>query len=288
MTRRGFLFTLSVLLLLGFLVTFSIYYSAKPRQLAKELTSSLKIERAGFVADDLETDLNRLIGIGLDLNSGSPNTVLTLNDRLPSDFNRARLSLWEAFAEGAYARSQSSAVDVNAQGLLDANAELLFNNGLQYLFARTDENSLQLFVPGGDTNFLSLDINLFVNDDLNSSVPWTLGSGDTNVTLRYYDTIASNAFVSSGLLSSASANQYILRYSALSTDSLTITFGRIEGSDAALKIDHSIDNLSTLTRAQIMAVFATPSKPLVVFANLDLNYTQADMNLSRKAVLARG
>jgi len=286
--RKGFLFTLSILLLLGFLVAFSTYYAAKPPALARELTASMKTGRAAFVADDLETDLNALLGIGLDINSGNPNTIVTIDDKLPSDFNRARLTRWEQFIESQYGPFISTAFDLNTQAMADANAELLFNNDTQYVFSPTDINSFQLFVPGGDTNILSLDLNVFVNDDLNNSVPWTLGSGDINVTLRYSDTLTGNSFVSSGQLSSTASNQYILRYSPNSADALTITVGRVAGSDAGLRIQHGLFNYAAMTRVRIKATLATPTKPLTVSANMDLNYSQSDMNLSRKPILARG
>ncbi|MBS3062628.1 MAG: hypothetical protein J4203_02040 [Candidatus Diapherotrites archaeon] len=286
--RRGFLFTLSILLLLGFLLAFSFDYSSKPRSIARELTASLKAEKAAFVADDLAADVNRLLGIGLDINSLSATRIVTLHDRLPSGFNRSQLTGWEQFMETGFDSLLSSTIDLNTGAMTDANAELLFSNGIQYLFASTDANSLQLFVPGGDTNIIALDLNVFVNDDLNYSVPWTTGSGDVNVTLRYSDHNAVNAFVSSGLLSSTTPNQYILRYSQLSTDALIITVGQIAGSEAGLRIEHSIDDPSTLARIAIAFTLASESKPLTVSANLDLNYAQADFNLGRKLVLARG
>ena len=285
---KGFLFTLSVFLLLGFLLSFSVYYSPKPRDLSKELTTSLKIEKAAYVADDLEIDLNRLLGVNLDLNNQSTTAIATIDDRLPSDFNRLALSAWETFVTGPYAQTISSTIDLNTAGMTDANAELFFSNGIQYLFTSTDANSVQLFVPGGDTNFTNLDINLFVNDDLNNSAPWVPGTGDTNVTLRYGDNNAANAVFSSGLLSSTAATQYLLRYSSLSTDSLTITFGRLAGSDAGIRIEDSIDNPATVVKLRIKFTVASPGKPLTVSANVDFNYVQADMNLGRRLVIARG
>ncbi len=286
--RRGFLFTFCVFLLLAFLVSFSVYYAAKPKSLARELSASLKAERAAFVVDDLETDVNRLLGVGLDINSGDPNTVVMISDRLPSDFNRAQLAEWKTFVETQLAPLLSSSIDLNTAGLADANAELLFNDGIQYVFAPSDANSLQLFVPGGDTNILAVDVNVYVSDDLNNSVPWVPGAGDINVTLRYSDNTPGNSFVSTGQLSSAALSQYVFRYSGDNADALTVSVGRLAGSDAAVRITHALTNFASTTRVTVKFTVANPVKPLTVSANMDLNYSQADMNLGRQPILARG
>ena len=72
-----------------------------------------------IVVDDVETDINKIIGTGIDINQGTTSAVIIFKDRLPGDMNKSQLLDLKEFIDTNYAGQQNSQITINVSELAD-------------------------------------------------------------------------------------------------------------------------------------------------------------------------
>jgi len=240
--EKGLVISLSTLLLFIVMVWFAAFYSEKVERQESNAMDSFAIEKAGFVADDIIFDVNRLLGAGFDVNRGTNFMAVKLNGKLPADVNRQQLLALEAFAEGGYAGRQQARIQLGFARLLDGATEMKFSNGLLYEHAyANDLNFVQFRKEGGSSpGVLTYDINLFVQGArLQSSVPWSCGSGgDVNVNLRYKDSYGESENSLGCKQGGSGSYSYSFAFVGIGGN-LVVRFGNVDGNLNAVKITHA-------------------------------------------------
>ena len=281
---KGFVISISALLLLSALLVFSQFYLNLNLERESEVVSVFSVEKAGFVKSDLSFDLNKLLETSVDVNRGVSFTEIFLRDKLPSDLNKLNVLGLRSFLSSVYAKQQNISIEVDFNKLVDGKTELVFSNALQYDYSYANDTNVFFYVPASDSNVTVFDINVTVNDSVVSSIPWSLNpSGDINVSLRYED--GNGVITSSGKLDSSTLNTFTFNYSGNPDDSFSVEIGAIEGSQKALRISESFDNAATRSSISVRAVVPSSSDNLYWFYDADLNFSVADVNSSGKILI---
>jgi len=281
---KGFVISISALLLLSALLVFSQFYLNLNLERESEVVSVFSVEKAGFVRSDLSVDLNKLLETSVDVNRGVSFTEIFLRDKLPSDLNKLNVLGLRSFLSSVYAKQQNISIEVDFNKLVDGKTELVFSNALQYDYSYANDTNVFFYVPASDSNVTVFDINVTVNDSVVSSIPWSLNpSGDINVSLRYED--GNGVITSSGKLDSSTLNTFTFNYSGNPNDSFSVEIGAIEGSQKALRISESFDNAATRSSISVRAVVPSSSDNLYWFYDADLNFSVADVNSSGKILI---
>jgi len=281
---RGFVLTFSALLIVSLLVLFAMFYLDKSQEQEQSILSGMAALKAGSLADDIEADFNRLLGTGVDINRGASLSAITLTDKLGADANKLALTGLKDFAEGSFASFQNATVQLDVSGLVDGRTELEFSNGLQYDYSYADDNIVQLYVPGGNTGIVTIDLNVTVDSYSINATPWTWQdvTGDINVNLHYVDRNSSNRVTHYGKLDSSVDNNYAFAFSAAAGDTFSINIGNIDGNLKAVRLSESIDESGVQAVVWLKVTVLSPSGGLDAYWNADLNYSQADVNVHRK------
>ncbi|MBS3058805.1 MAG: hypothetical protein J4224_00060 [Candidatus Diapherotrites archaeon] len=281
---KGFVISISALLLLSALLVFSQFYLNLNLERESEVVSVFSVEKAGFVKSDLSFDLNKLLETSVDVNRGVSFTEIFLRDKLPSDLNKLNVLGLRSFLSSVYAKQQNISIEVDFNKLVDGKTELVFSNALQYDYSYANDTNVFFYVPASDSNVTVFDINVTVNDSVVSSIPWSLNpSGDINVSLRYED--GNGVITSSGKLDSSTLNTFTFNYSGNPNDSFSVEIGAIEGSQKALRISESFDNSAAQAVISIRVVAPSPSEKLFWFYDADLNFSVADVNSFGKILI---
>ncbi len=283
-TKKGLIITISTIMMLSVAVLFAEFYAGNVSEKDSFIINSLKLDKAGFVKDDIACSLEKILGTVVDVNKGLTNTEIIFRDSLPSTINKTELLNYQSFVQSQYASKQNSSISLDLNWLIDNRTELLFSNGLAYDYSYSGDNIIDFYVPGEDTNVFSYEITISVNNDLNFTSPmdWN-GEGTIDVIINYSDN--SNSFTDSGKLNAEINNIYEIAYSETAGDSLLINIGKIDNNSNALKITESIDDSASVVAVEIKALMPSPSGGLFYYYDADLNYMQADVIVSGKMIL---
>jgi len=289
-SRKGLVISLSTLLIFIVLVWFASFYSGKVVRQEEHISDSFAIEKAGFVADDIVFDINRVLGAGYDVNKGLDFMILKLNDKISVDNNREQLLDLESFLEGDYATRQSASIVLDFSELLDGATELKFSNGLVYEHGYDDDfNFVQLRnVDASNTGALTYDINVFVQGaQLDTAVFWGCGSsGDVNVNLRYKDSFGESENLLGCKRNFNAVYSSTFTFVDLGGD-ITVRFGNVDGNLNAVRVKNTVDNPSVDILISIGMELPSPSNGIYWYYDADLNYVQGNVELNRKIELGR-
>ncbi len=282
--KKGFVLTFSVILFVSLLVLFAMFYLDKSQEQEQGILSNAALFKAGFLADDIEADFNKILGTSVDINRGNSLTTITFNEKLGADTNKLLLKSLKEFVEGALASSENASIQLDVSELVDGRTELMFSNGLQYNYSYKDINAVQFYLPAGNTNIAAIDLNVSINAASISVTPWEWQdeTGDINVNLHYVDRNSSNAITHYGKLDSTVNNEYTFTFPGGAGSSFTINIGNIDGNLKAVRLTNSIDDGNVQAGVWLKVLAPSPESPLRAFYNADLNFSQADVNINRK------
>ena len=281
MNNKGLLFAVSALLLVSSLLFFAQYYAAKTREIDSHSLDVRRVYKAGFVADDIESDFAKILGTRVKLDSNASTDKIILAAEIGGDENRLAVKGLRNFLETVYAQKQGVELDLNADNVADGKSEIFFSNGAELDFNYSGNQSIRFFVQGSDTNVFAFDINIFVNDDLNASTPWSYSpSGNVRANIRVSDSTGLKVN-SSGNLDSALINTYTLVFDGGPSDALSVSFGQMNCNQRALMVSESFDEASA--KAGILAAMLLPKsqKDLSAYYDSLLEIKVLDANVSR-------
>lgn len=283
MNQRGVVFSMAAILLSLTLLLLVTYYSSKITLDTQDLYNQFSIRKMGIVADDLDVDLNKILGTQFDVNRGTNSTTIRITEKLPADINKLKILDWNRFVDQNYARQQNATIQLDVGKLTDGKTEYLFSNGLQYDYNYGSVNYVHLYKAGLNSNMMRLDINVTVNAASISKTAWTLNpAGDINVNLNYLDQNASNTVNQSGVLDSSILNSYVWDFGPGGSDRFTIQVGNIDGNLKAVKLIESITNSSTVATVSLRVDVNESLSSLTRYYDAGIFYQQGDVNLNRR------
>jgi len=283
--KKGFVLTFSAILLVSILVLFAIYYNAKNQEEEAFILEQNSVLKAGFVADDIEADFNRVLRTKLDINRGDATTSITFIDSIGGDSNKLKLLDAEIMSEGILSTQTNSEILLNVDNLVDGQTEMIFSNGLQYDYSYSGDDFVQFYVPDGDSGITKLDLNIEIGASSTSVSPWIWKvNGDLIVNLNYVDENLNNSVLYSGKLLSNQDNEYTFTFSG---GTFSIRVGTFDGNRGAIRLSESLPG-STEAEFWLKTVIPSPSDGFYAYYDAELNYSQADVNVHRKIRVASG
>jgi len=288
--KRGFVFSVSTILIVIVLVWFASFYAGKVDRQELTLFEGYAIEKAGFVADDITYDVNALLGTAQDVDRGPNFLRIRLGDKIPADINKLQLVDLNNFVDGNYATMQRASIGLGLGNLLDGKTEMVFSNGLQYDYAYNSDQNFVLFrnSDGGSTGVLTYDLNLhFLAGRVDTATPWACDSGnDVNVNLYYRDDFGNSSSTTGCEQNPAGSYTYTFTF-VDQAGSVTVEFGSVDGNQNAVQVRNAVVNPNISVKTSVQAVLPSPSDEIEWFYDADLNYVHEDVNLNRKIVLGR-
>jgi len=287
--KKGFVITFSTMFVAIVILFFALFYFGRVQREESIISSFFPVEKSGYVADDIDADINYLLMAEVDVNNGSQITYIRINDMMQQDINKLQLLDYNSFVNDVYSGQQNASVLLGLDKLVDGKTELLFSNGLQYDYNYSQESSIMFYAPAADTNVIVYDINITVNSASVLAVPWNWqdSTGDINVNLNFIDQNAANEVHKNGKLNSASLNIYRWDYGG-SGSSFYIKVGSIAGNAKALQLVNSIDSSFAKVSVGIGAKTAPLQSSLKWNYDADLNYAQGNTKIGRKIGMGRG
>ncbi len=282
--KKGFVFTASVILIVLILVLFASFYAQKNAESERQILKTSAILKAGFAADDVESDLNELLGLKTSITRNNPVTIITINDSLPSSLHFSNFSEWSSFVSGNYATQQNASIVINASALADGKAELLFSNGLEYDHQYSnDQNYVKFFNPSGSTNAVTFDVNLVISGaqyDSENSNAWVCPhGGDVNVRLNLKDAFGST-IESECQMHAHQEYEYEIAFVG-KNGNVKVKFGSIDGNNGSLKIENNLEDSDVNVNIILRTELPKSINPIKAYYNVDLNYAQADVNINK-------
>ena len=151
--KKGVVFTMSTLLISLFLVMLALSLNILNEKNENNISRIFPIEKAGFVADDIDFDINKIIGTEISAQRTISLTRIFISDVLPGDTNKLKLIDYEIFAESVYAGQQNAQIDLNTDNLTDGKTEIIFSNGLNYEYDYANDSNVDFFKQGVCVSF---------------------------------------------------------------------------------------------------------------------------------------
>jgi len=241
--NKGFLFTVSVIIFASTLVFFTQSFLQVSFDNEKSILDAQPFFVGANLNDDLAFDLERIVGISVDVNSGNDLNIL-FTGSFPQDYDiGTKISEYKAFLDTNYFTRIGGTQDINVVNLIDGNAELFIGDVLLFESVYSDSNIN--ISPVSSNSLIGLDINITTtgNRDFNFLPSDT---GVVPLDFNYIDTNSLNPIISTRISIDPSVeNKITLRYSdgdinlvigstPKGTDSLQIT------SNSTRQINYSI------------------------------------------------
>ncbi|HZX34427.1 MAG TPA: hypothetical protein VFF09_03530 [archaeon] len=285
--NKGFVLSFSTFLIVSFLLLFAFYYAGKVQRSDSMVSASFGTEKAGFVADDIDADFNRLLGTRVSVSRSAALSAIFIKDRMPPDINKSKIQAYDSFAENVYAGQQNASISLATENLSDGRTELLFSNGLEYDYNYGSSNIIRLYAPNSDSNALSFDINVNINASSTSFSAWAWqdATGDLNVNLNFVDQNVSNEVHHSGKVDSSIENVFTWNYSG--GGAFILRVGNIGGNLRALQAEESFAD-SSAAHLSVKSVVPFVPENFRWFYNADMNYSQGSVSLNRKILERHG
>lgn len=222
MISRGFLFTISIILFASTLVIFAQLYSNQNLGNETRILKNYKSTSEFFLNDNISSDLLKILGAELSIENNVSGLGIKISDSVPKSYSIAdKLVDYNSFLNSALFENFYGNQNVILEGLVDGSYELFFDSNFTYSVNYVEND---VFFISNESNLNSIDLNLYLNDDLNHYT-WNSESGDLDLNLLYYDN--SNYFSISESISSNSASELFLYYE---DSNIQIIFGYPENS----------------------------------------------------------
>ena len=189
-SKRGFLFTISVIFFASTLVVYSQAYMTQNALREKLVLTVPRQTLPAYLTDDLAFDLQRLLDFNLSVSeTASPYKMnIVLGDSVAKNFDiRKGLTDYNNFAKSYLLNRVAGIQSFDMNNLLDGKTELFFGNLFRYDYDY--DNNAAYFLALKDNNLNRVDLNITVknsngSDDLNSMIWSSPGSGSTQLDRR--------------------------------------------------------------------------------------------------------
>lgn len=243
--KKGFLFTISIIMFASTLIFFAQSYASVNRLNETAIISSAKPQNFLLLNDSIAFDLERIFGVSLDANEGSVSALSVSGTLSSSPGINAAVSSYESFLNGKLFPLISGSKSIDLDSLKDGKAEAYFGGAFEFDYNYA-ASSVALF-PLKSSALSRIDINIRSFKDLNN-VSWVSGpvGGEVPVYFNYFDD--SNQFsISPQLIDPNSLSSLVLNYG---DSNVSIDFGKAnDGVDSSVgifdpsgqRIDYSVN-----------------------------------------------
>ncbi|MEK6958726.1 MAG: hypothetical protein AABW59_01635 [archaeon] len=188
MSKKGFLFTISVIFFASTLVIFSQTYLSDNILREKLVLNNEKAGVQPFVSDDVACDIYRIVGLDFDARANPVlgKVYLSFHDYIPKDvYVPSAVSSYSAFLDANYFPRVAGDTSLDVSNLSDGTVEIFFNQIFGYYYNST-EREAKIFQDNGAA-LTRIDLNIDVSNDLNGFEWITSNTGSVAVNIFYSD-----------------------------------------------------------------------------------------------------
>jgi hypothetical protein len=231
-TKKGFLFTISIIFFTTTLLIFAQTYSNQNVKREVKILDSFNTTLPPFITDDVSFDLQRLLDVGFTINHGDGNISVLLNDSVPKPSNlQAKITDYDSFLRVDYFSNVKGTQDVNLQDINGGNITATLGTYFDF----NHDYSVDVINFTSTQTLKLVDLNLDYSGDL-VDYEWTLNAGTIPLNIRYVDD--SNNFSISARISNTAKSTLKLVYSDAN---VLLDFG-LTSQNNSFKIDSNISN----------------------------------------------
>ena len=232
LTKKGFLFTISIIFFTTTLLIFAQTYSNQNVKREVKILDGFNASLPPFIADDVSFDLQRLLDVDFTINYEDGNINILLNDSIPKPSTlQSKITTYDSFLRADYFPNVKGTNDIS---LVDINdGDITASLGSYFDFNHDYTADVVNFTS---TKALALvDLNLDYSGDL-VDYEWTLNAGTIPLNIRYVDD--GNNFVVSDSISNTAKSTLKLIYADAN---VLFEFG-LTSQNNSFKIDANISN----------------------------------------------
>jgi len=275
-SKRGFLFTISVIFFASTLVVYSQAYMTQNALREKLVLTVPRQTLPAYLTDDLAFDLQRLLDFNLSVSeTASPYKMnIVLGDSVAKNFDiRKGLTDYNNFAKSYLLNRVAGIQSFDMNNLLDGKTELFFGNLFRYDYDY--DNNAAYFLALKDNNLNRVDLNITVknsngSDDLNSMIWSSPGSGSTQLRVHYVDD--TNTFDLAVGINPLQTSTMTLHYMDAN---LQVVFGLAGGRTNSVLIDSNINRQANYL---LGLTYDANAVSLPVFFNATLRHTDGKLD----------
>ncbi|MFH1663273.1 MAG: hypothetical protein ABH986_00390 [archaeon] len=278
---KGYIISFSAIILLSSMMLFSVFYSQNAQDRNYSFNDIKKYSKAEFVKDDLGFDLSEILGTQISIQI-EPNLEITFIETLPAEYSKiAGINKFKEFAETSYSAVNNTKIKIGSERI-SSSVPVKFSNGLVYEYGFGAGSSAEFFAENRNTNAVSIDLNLNVNaSSIQVNETLFTSSPDLTVNFNYSDLNSLNEKHEILQVNSLSDNVIVIRFSGSAEDVIEIHFGSFEGKINAVRVwNKTFGQKKTLLALKAVMPQLDLNSGLKVFADIDLNYFQQDLNSS--------
>ncbi|QLJ52760.1 MAG: hypothetical protein Sv326_0585 [Candidatus Fermentimicrarchaeum limneticum] len=271
--RRGFVITISTILLLMVILLFSQANQNRMREEQRAVMEAHLIDSAAYFFDDAAEDFRSMLGPAVEISRNSSESNITFRDRLPrGGGDGLLLSNYGEFVAD-YSNKTNSAVSLNSSNLENGRL-IVFSNGLRY---DRNSTSVRFYSSSGGTNATAYELSIFSNAYRKGENISSLSkTGSVRLTIHYSD-LSGNRDVS-GAFDPNAETVYSVNYTDSPESALLVRVGS-SGSPGSVGVEQ---NGSVQTD---MNVTATGGWSCALDYAYDVNMSYRQLNAAKEGLL---
>jgi len=232
--KKGFVISISALLLLMVIVLFSQGNKKRTMEDEKAIIDSDSIDSAAYFFDDVADDLAYILGPGVEISRNSSESSITFREQLPRSADEGSLlSNYSRFLAD-YSERMNAEVYLNLSGISNGTL-LIFSNDLRY---DRNSTSAKFYSSSGSTNASAYEISIYsgsyrISEDISN----LSGSGTMKLIIHYSD--LNGSIDVSGAFDPNSQAIYSATYGGDSPGSLLIRLGNLSGKTGSMGVEQA-------------------------------------------------
>jgi hypothetical protein len=279
---KGFILSIAAVTLILLLVLLFTNLNDLARDIDRSLEEPRPLSHSANVVASIGYEIAKIAGPNIRIREQNNSIILLFNDSFPKSAFQSQLASYVDFVERNLSQVVHATIDINESNLTDSQLEISIMDN--YLYENNYSKNTVLFGSANSsagTDASAYIINITTVQYRFSVQPFSFGSGDMNVTVKYSDlngTVSEN-----GLLQSAAQNKMIINYYYGNASSqLEITLGKTGNRTGALYVEGV--NATVAFSVQATLPIQNASVPVSYKYGALINYAQSNINKTTLAV----
>ncbi|MEM3555137.1 MAG: hypothetical protein QXF56_00205 [Candidatus Micrarchaeia archaeon] len=233
--KRGFVITVSTLLLFVVILLFIQASYGGMREAESELINAQQIDYAMYIFDDVAVDLKQLLGPDVEIAREGGMTVVKFSEKLPKTAN---LSEYKKFLAN-YSEKSNAEIKINTSNVDDGKL-IVFGNGLRY---DRNSSSFKFYHTETSTNASEYELSVFSKSyRLSENISLLTNNGDVKLVVHYSDLNGSMDL--EGAFYSDRNAVYSVIYDG---GEMKVAVGNVSGKHNSIELTSSVDMEVNLT-----------------------------------------
>ncbi len=271
-SKKGFLYTISAIILVSTLVFYSQNYLEKNSFREREIVFSSVLNSAEMINDNLAFNLQTLLRLDISKNyDNNFANFIVLGDLNASSNPSTDLLAYKTFVDNNLFNLSGGSKVFTLSNLSDGQAEIFFGNSLEFDYSYDNGFVLLKKSNSGNTSTLnSVDLTLNLVQDINSH-SWSSTNGSTVVDVNYID--SNNAFTERVTIDPTLLNTLTITFD--DADSITFEVGLISSINNSVKLSN--DTLTNINYS-LTASYYPDSNNLPALFNSNFSYIDSKID----------